>query len=120
MQTLVQVICTPGASLRDAIANDAKLGRHYFEILFERKAGRSPGWTKLRSRALGRRGTINIQWNGATKVLSCRVVNKGSGKPNLVIGDFVQVLDQRAEAVAVRGNNDTLACYNRWGNGFKP
>ena len=52
-------------------------------------------WTKLRSRALGRRGTINIQWNGATKVLSCRVVNKGSGKPNLVIGDFVNYLFQR-------------------------
>jgi hypothetical protein len=95
LQTLVQVICTPGASLRDAIANDAKLDRHYFEILFERKAGRSPGWTKLRSRAMGRRGTINIQWNGATKVLSCRVVNKGSGKPNLVIGDFVNYLLQR-------------------------
>lgn len=95
MQTLVQVVCTPGASVRDAIANDAKLEAHDFEILFERKPGRSPGWTKLRSRADGRRGTINIQWNGATKVLSCRVVNKGSGKPNLIIGDFVDYLLQR-------------------------
>ena len=95
MQTLVQVICTPGASVRDAIANDAKLDAHDFEVLFERKAGRSPGWTKLRSRGEGRRGTINIQWNGATKVLSCRVVNKGSGKPNLIIGDFVDYLLQR-------------------------
>ena len=76
MQTLVQVICTPGSSLRDAIANDRKLDAHYFEILLERKAGRSPGWTKLRSRAVGRRGTVNIQWNGATKVLSCRVVQR--------------------------------------------
>ena len=95
MQTLVQVVCTPGPSVRDAIANDAKLDAHDFEILLERKAGRAPGWTKLRSRALGRRGTINIQWSSATRVLSCRVVNKGSGKPNLIIGDFVNFLLQR-------------------------
>ena len=95
MQTLVQVICTPDPSLRDAIANDPKLDARHFEILLERKAGRSPGWTKLRSRAEGRRGSINIQWGAATKVLSCRVVNKGSGKPNLIIGDFVDYLLQR-------------------------
>lgn len=95
MQTLVQVICTPGPSLRDAIANDPKLDARQFELLLERKAGRSPGWTKLRSRAEGRRGSINIQWSSATKVLSCRVVNKGLGKPNLIIGDFVDYLLQR-------------------------
>jgi len=95
VQTLVQVICTPGASVRDAIANDPKLDAHDFEILLERKAGRAPGWTKLRSRARDRRGSINIQWNAATKVLSCRVVNKGSGKPNLIIGDFVNYLLRR-------------------------
>ena len=95
MQTLVQVICTPGLSVRDAIANDRKLSAHDFEIVLERKAGRSPGWTKLRSHAEGRRGSINIQWSAATRVLSCRVVNKGSGKPNLIIGDFVDYLLQR-------------------------
>ncbi len=95
MQTLVQIVCTPGPSVRDAIANDTKLDAHYFEILLERKAGRAPGWTKLRSRAPNRRGTINIQWGPTTKVLSCRVVNRGSGKPNLIIGDFVNYLLQR-------------------------
>ena len=95
MQTLVQVICTPGLSVRDAIAHDAKLDAHEFDIVLERKAGRAPGWTKLRSRAEGRRGSINIQWSAATKVLSCRVVNKGSGRPNLIIGDFVNYLLQR-------------------------
>jgi hypothetical protein len=95
LQTLVQVICTPGSSVRDAIANDPKLDTHDFEVVLERKSGRFPGWTKLRSHAEGRRGSINIQWNGATKVLSCRVVNKGSGKPNLIIGDFVDYLLQR-------------------------
>jgi hypothetical protein len=67
LQTLVQVICTPGSSLRDAIANDRRLHVHWFEVLLERKAGRFPGWTKLRSRAPGRKGSINIQWNGATR-----------------------------------------------------
>ena len=81
--------------MRDAIANDASLGAHNFEILLERKTGRAPGWTKLRSPAEGRRGSINIQWSSATKVLSCRVVNEGSGKPNLIIGDFVNYLLQR-------------------------
>lgn len=95
MQTLVQVVCTPGLSVRDAIANDRKLDAHDFEIVLERKAGRSPGWTKLRSRAESRRGSINIQWNAATRVLSCRVVNKGHGKPNLIIGDFVNYLMRR-------------------------
>lgn len=49
----------------------------------------------MRSRAVGAAESINIQWNGAPKVLSCRVVNKGSGKPNLIIGDFVNYLFQR-------------------------
>lgn len=95
MQTLVHIFCTPGPSVRDAIANDPRLGSHYFEILLERKSGRSPGWTKMRSEVEDRRGSINVQWNAATKVLSCRVVNKGSGKPNLIIGDFVDYLLQR-------------------------
>jgi hypothetical protein len=95
LQTLVHVFCTLGPSVRDAIANDPKLGAHHFEILLERKPGRSPGWTKLRSEAENRRGSINVQWNAATKVLSCRVVNKGAGKPNLIIGDFVDYLLQR-------------------------
>lgn len=95
MQTLLHIFCTPGLSVRDAIANDPKLSAHHFEILLERKPGRSPGWTKMKSQVEDRRGSINVQWNAATKVLSCRVVNKGSGKPNLIIGDFVDYLLQR-------------------------
>lgn len=49
----------------------------------------------MKSQVEDRRGSINVQWNAATKVLSCRVVNKGSGKPNLIIGDFVDYLLQR-------------------------
>jgi hypothetical protein len=95
LQTLVHVYCTPGLSVRDAIANDPRLSANRFELVRERKSGRSPGWTKIRSEAEDRRGSINIQWNAATKVLSCRVVNKGSGKPNLIVGDFVDYLLRR-------------------------
>ena len=77
MQTLVQVVCTPGLSVRDAIANDPEAGHSCIrDRAGNERRGRAPGWTKLRSRAQGRRGSINIQWSAATKVLSCRVVNK--------------------------------------------
>ena len=92
MQTIIEVVCSPGRSLRDAIADDRRLPRSQFDVLRERKPGRSPGWTKLRSRAEDRRGSLNIQWNSATKILTCRVINKGSGRPNLVVGDFVDYL----------------------------
>jgi hypothetical protein len=94
VQTLVQVICTPGLSVRDAIANDPKLDAHQFEIVLERKAGRAPGWTTLRSRA--RVVAVPSTFNGAPQpspVLPRR--NKGSGRPNLIIGDFVDYLLQR-------------------------
>jgi hypothetical protein len=95
LQTLIQVICSPGRSVRDAIADDARLAAHRFEVIRERKAGRSPGWTKLKSRSPGSRGSLNIQWSGATRVLTCRVVSKGTGRPSVVVGDFVSYLLKR-------------------------
>jgi hypothetical protein len=38
---------------------------------------------------------MNIQWDGATNILTCRVINRGSGRPNLIIGDFVDYLLSR-------------------------
>ena len=49
MQTVLQVACSNGKSLRDAIAGDTKLAEHGLTIVAERKVGRSPGWTKIRS-----------------------------------------------------------------------
>lgn len=95
MQTHVHVFCTPGTSVREMIAKDAWLPRYAFEVVHERKPGRSPGWMKLRSRDPRRRGSINIEWNASTRMLSCRVVNKGAGKPDRIIGDFVGYLLRR-------------------------
>jgi hypothetical protein len=42
-----------------------------------------------------RRGSMNIQWDGATAILTCRGINRGSGRPNLIIGDSVEYLLSR-------------------------
>ena len=95
MQTVVQVVCTRGRSLREAIANDRRLIRHKLSVVQEKKPGRSPGWTKVRTTEGDRSGSMNVQWDSATSILTCRVVNRGAGRPNLIIGDFVDYLLRR-------------------------
>ena len=95
MQTVVRVVCTRGRSLRDAIANDLRFSRHDLEVIQEKKPGRSPGWMKVRSTESDRGGSMNVQWDAATSILTCRVINRGSGRPNLIIGDFVDYLLSR-------------------------
>lgn len=103
MQTLVEVHCKRGRSLREAMANDRRLAKHGLEMLKEHQPGRAPGWAKLRGTQPGRQGTVNIEWDASTHVLSCRVVNRGRGKPNLIIGDLVDYLlaRHRARIVAI-------------------
>jgi hypothetical protein len=91
MQTLIQVVCTKGKSLRDAIVNDPKREED-FRVDKEREPGRSPGWAKLLSNRHNRQGALNIQWDAKTSILLCRIVNKGAGKANLIVGDFVDYL----------------------------
>lgn len=93
MQTLVDVHLTPGLSLRERIAKDPRLADFDLVVVKELQPGRSPGWLKIRSTA-GRHGAINIQWDPAG-VLRCRVVNRGEGKPDEIIGDFVAYLLSR-------------------------
>ena len=95
MQTVVQVVCNRGRSLRDVIANDRKLTAHHLAVIQEKKPGRSPGWTNVRTTEGERSGSMNIQWDAATSILTCRVVNRGAGRPNLIIGYFVDYLLRR-------------------------
>lgn len=96
MQTVVQVVCTRGRSLRDAIANDRALTRHHhLAVIQEKKPGRSPGWTKVRTTEGDRSGSLNVQWDSSTNILTCRVVNRGAGRPNMIIGYFVDYLLRR-------------------------
>ncbi len=90
MQTLIHIYCNRGASLRERIANDRRLERHSLQVVKEHQPGRAPGWMKIRSTEPGRRGAINVEWDGSSAVLKCRIVNRGSGKPHLIVGDFLE------------------------------
>ena len=95
MQTIVQVICSNGGSLRDSIVNDAKLSDFGLAVRGKLKQGRPQGWAKIYSVQSSRRGALNIEWNPDTRILLCRVVNRGGGRPDLVLGDFVSYLFHR-------------------------
>lgn len=91
MQILVHVLCTKGRSLREAIANDAKIERFGLTVRSERQPGRAPGWLKLHSSDAAR-GALNVEWDRQTTALSARVVTRGSTKPSPIVGDFVNYL----------------------------
>ncbi len=78
--------------MREAIARSAKLEAHSLKVTEQKRSGRSRGWTKVRSTEAGRHGAINLEWDADTSILIARVVTRGRGKPNLIIGDFVDFL----------------------------
>ena len=99
MQILVQVLCSKGRSLRQAIANDQRLSKYGLQVTLEHQPGRAPGWMKVHS-ADAKRGALNIEWDAQSAVLSARVVTRGSRRPSPVVGDFVNyVLDRHASRV---------------------
>ena len=95
MQTIIQVVCARGKSLRESIVRDGVIADFDLVVQSKSKHGRNLGWAKVRSKAVDRRGTLNIVWHADTNILSCRVVNRGAGRPNLILGDFVCYLFQR-------------------------
>jgi hypothetical protein len=95
MQVLVQVVCTRGRSVRDAVARHPRVEEHNLRVTEIKRPNRARGWTKVRSLHPDRHGAINIEWDADTSVLVCRVVTRGRGKPNLIIGDFVDFLLRR-------------------------
>jgi hypothetical protein len=92
MQTLIQVVCSKGQSLRDVIVNDPKLGNFGLELQKKQQPGRPHGWAKLHSLKPDRQGALNIEWGAATSILSCRIVNRGKGRPNKILSDFIDYL----------------------------
>jgi len=92
MLVLVQVVCTRGPSMRDAIARNSKLEDHCLKVAEQKRQNRSPGWTKVLSTVSGRHGAINLEWDADTSILISRVVTRGRGTPSLIIGDFVDFL----------------------------
>lgn len=92
MQTLVEVYCTRGPSLRERIAGDKRLEEHLLMVKKEMQPGRKPGWMKLGSTDASRHGAINVEWDANNSILRCRVVTRGQGKPHLIVGDFLEYL----------------------------
>ena len=75
-QIVIQVLTTQTRSLRDAIVRDEHLEDYKLKVSQQRKATRSHGWSKLHSTG-GQHGAINIQWEGSSRMLICRVVTRG-------------------------------------------
>lgn len=69
MQTLVQVICSRGRSLRDPIVNDRQLKDFGFLVRKKQQPGRPRGWAKPHSTAENRQGALNIEWDADARVL---------------------------------------------------
>lgn len=91
MQVIITALCTPGTSLRQAIAKDGRLDQHLLVIDKQQEPHRKPGWLKLHS-ADRRRGAINVEWDSHGHLLLARVVTKGSREPSAIVGDFVNYL----------------------------
>ena len=92
MQVLVQVVCSMGLSLRDSVCTHSKLASHNLTVTEHQRPGRQHGWAKVRSTLPDRHGAINLEWDADTSILLCRVITRGKGRPNLIIGDFVDFL----------------------------
>jgi hypothetical protein len=92
MQTLVQVVCKRGPSLREAIANYKKIHKFNLEVTLQKRPGRKHGWMKMHSTRKNRRGAMNLEWNANTNILIGRVITRGKNKPNRLISDFVDFL----------------------------
>src|SRR5580704_2570282 len=69
MQTLIQIYCHRGPSLRERIAVDKRLPDHLLRVVAQQKPGRSHGWMKIRSTNPGRRGAMNVQWDTDSSAL---------------------------------------------------
>jgi hypothetical protein len=92
LQTVIQVICSDSASLRERIAKDKRLKDYSLVVPKQRIVGRNPGWAKLYSLDEDTPGVINLVWYQASSILIGRAITKGSNKPDKLIGDFITYL----------------------------
>ena len=92
MQSVIQITCYRGGSLREALANDRRLEKYHLAVSRQKTPGRSPGWAKLHSTDPHVPGAINLEWDPATKTLMARIVTKGKNTADRIIGDFIAYL----------------------------
>jgi hypothetical protein len=94
MQTLIQVICTRGPSLRDAISRDPRIEKFGLVVSETRRMDRPEGWTKIHASSDDVYGAVNVQWVPSSTTLLCRIVTRG-GDPGPITGRFIGYLVSR-------------------------
>lgn len=100
MQTVVEVVCSKGPSLRKLIVHDDQLHTHELKLESQQRLHRPDGWAKLRGTHPHQPGALNIEWHSRTATLVCRVVNKGDARPSGILGSFINYLfDKHRERV---------------------
>ena len=95
MQTVIQVVCSPGESLRERIVKDGKLEDYYLIVSKQRSVGRNPGWAKIYSSDYNTPGALNLVWHKESMMLVGRVITRGASKPDALVGDFITYLMAR-------------------------
>ena len=92
MQTVIQIACTSGPSLRDIVVRDERRLAKFNLIVSEKKRQtRHRGWAKLHGTAQDANGAINVQWIASSQVLLCRVVTHKLN-PGPLSGDLMRYL----------------------------
>jgi hypothetical protein len=94
MQTIIQATIKSDVSLRNAITNDDKCLEDNYNIKVEssKKRDRTKGWANLKSTRGSGYGALKLSWDPNTKTLTGRVINRGKGKPDDIVGDFCAYL----------------------------
>jgi hypothetical protein len=92
LQTVIQVICSNGESLREKIVKDKRLEDYSLLVSKQRSVGRNPGWSKIYSNEYGTPGALNLTWHKESMMLMGRVITKGSSRPDQLISYFVRYL----------------------------
>jgi hypothetical protein len=89
MQTSIQVFSKGTKSLRDKVLNDSRLVDFGLTVKEQKRATRSPGWSKIQ---MGRNpGVINLEWHKASQTLICRIITRKTN-PHQIAGAFISFL----------------------------
>lgn len=91
MQTVIQVLCKGGPSLRKVIESEARLEDYGLRLVQKKRRRRPRGWAKAKS-AYGMLGAINFDWSAASRTLTCRVVTRRRNPAFNIVGDWIAYL----------------------------
>jgi hypothetical protein len=72
--------------------NDSKLEDYGFKVTYQKKTTKPKGWASIKSSNKTIKGTIKLEWDSKTSILLCRIINKGKGKPDYILGNLIQYL----------------------------